>query len=53
MEAWERDDLILNLTGALAQCNLDIQARMVANLAAADPDYGRRIAEGLGIAVEA
>lgn len=52
-ETWERDELISNLVGALAQCNPDIQQRMVANFTAADPDYGARVAEGLGLAARA
>jgi catalase len=51
MQDWERDDLILNLTGALLDCNPDIQQRMVASFTAADPDYGRRLAKGLGVPV--
>ena len=46
-EKWERDDLILNLVTALKQCNPDIQARMVASFTKADPEYGKRVREGL------
>lgn len=45
----ERDELVANLIGALSQCNPDIQQRMVANFTAADADYGRRVAQGLGV----
>ena len=31
-EQWEKDDLVENLVGALAQCNRDIQERMVWHL---------------------
>jgi catalase len=50
-EDWERDELISNLVSALSQCNRDIQDRMVHNFTRADADYGRRVAEGLGIPV--
>jgi catalase len=50
---WERQELISNLVGALSQCNPDIQERMVGHFHQADADYGRRVAEGLGIAVPA
>jgi catalase len=48
-EPWERDDLIKNLVGALGECNRDIQQRMVWHFLQADPEYGRRVAQGLGI----
>jgi catalase len=50
-EPWERDDLIANLVDALSQCGADIQQRMLWYFAQADADYGRRVAEGLGVAV--
>ena len=43
----ERDDLILNLVGALKKCNPDIQERMVEHFTQADPEYGSRVREGL------
>ena len=49
-EDWERDELVKNLVSALAQCGADIQQRMVSHFTQADPEYGRRVAEGLGIA---
>ena len=48
-EDWERDELISNLVGALKQCDADIQQRMVVHLSQCDAEYGRRVAEGLGI----
>ena len=33
----------------LEQCNQDIQERMVWHLSQCDDEYGRRVAEGLGI----
>ena len=48
-EQGERDELIRNLVDALSQCNRDIQERMVGYFRQADADYGRRVAEGLGL----
>jgi catalase len=50
-EPWERDELVNNLVGALGQCDRDIQDRMVFHFSQCDADYGRRVAEGLGIPV--
>lgn len=44
---WERDELIANLVANLAVCRKEIQDAHIANFTAADPDYGRRVAEGL------
>ena len=51
-EQWERDELISNLVSALKQTNPDIQERMVNHFTQADPDYGKRVADGLGIPVK-
>jgi len=51
-EQWERDELISNLVSALKQCNPDIQERMVWHFSQCDMDYGRRVAEGLGLRLE-
>ncbi len=48
-EPWERDELIKNLVGALEKCDRDIQDRMVNHFSQCDPDYGKRVADGLGI----
>jgi len=48
-EDWERDELIANLTGALSGCDRVIQDKMVDHFTRADADYGRRVAEGLGL----
>ncbi|MBA2520959.1 MAG: catalase [Chloroflexia bacterium] len=53
IEAWERDDLILNLVTNLSHCNREIQGRMVAHFRQCDPEYGARVAQGLGIEVPA
>ncbi len=50
-EAWERDELVSNLVGALSQCGEDIQQRMLWYFAQGDAEYGRRVAEGLGARV--
>jgi catalase len=47
----ERDDLVLNMISLLGQCDRPIQERMVEHFARCDADYGRLVAEGLGIAV--
>ncbi|WP_235828126.1 catalase [Brevibacillus migulae] len=46
-EEWEREELISNLVNALKVCRKDIQDRMIDHFTKADPDYGRRVAEGL------
>jgi catalase len=48
---WERDELINNLVTNLKQCNREIQERMLWHFAQCDADYGRRVAEGLGVPV--
>ncbi len=45
----ERQELVSNLIGALLQCDPIIQERMVTHFTQSDPDYGRQVAEGLGI----
>ena len=52
IEQWERDELVSNLISNLAQCNPDIQERMVGMLTQCDAEYGARVAEGLGITVK-
>ena len=47
---WERDELIANLVGQLVPCSEDIQQRMIDHLTRCDAEYGRRVADGLGIA---
>ncbi len=51
--AEQRDELISNLVDALKQCREDIQKRMVHHFTLADAEYGRRVAEGIGMKVEA
>jgi hypothetical protein len=49
MPDWEREDLITNMIDLLGQCERQIQDRMVGLFAQCDPDYGARVADGLGI----
>jgi len=48
MPDWERDDLVTNMIDLLGQCEQQIQERMLDHFARCDPDYGRRVADGLG-----
>jgi catalase len=52
-EDWEREELISNLVGALSGCDPAIRQKMVHHFTLADPDYGRRVAEGLALGVAA
>jgi catalase len=49
MPKWERDDLVLNLITLLGQCDKRVQEKMIWQLRQCDADYGRRVAEGLGL----
>lgn len=44
---FEREELISNLSNALANCRKEIQDIMIENCTKCDPDYGKRIAEGI------
>jgi len=46
-EDWERDELIDNLSDALAVCEKSIQDAMVEHFTKADEDYGRRVKAGI------
>lgn len=46
-EDWERDELIKNLSEALAVCDQRIQEAMIHHFTQADEDYGRRVKEGI------
>jgi catalase len=46
---WERDDLVLNMGTLLAQCERDVQERMVWHFLLVHDDYGTRVGEMLGI----
>ncbi|OEU95782.1 catalase [Streptomyces oceani] len=49
MEEWERTDLIHNFIAQLAQCERDVQERMVWHLLLVEDELGNRVGEGLGI----
>src|SRR5699024_3242152 len=44
---WERDELINNLSDALAICNEKIQTAMIEHFTKADKEYGARVKEGI------
>jgi len=46
-EDWERDELISNMTGALASADRKVSDKMVELCTNCDADWGRRLAEGL------
>src|SRR5699024_6331724 len=46
-EDGERDELIKNLSEALAVCDKRIQDAMIEHFTQADEDYGRRVKEGI------
>jgi len=47
MDDVERGELVDNLVNALSVCQADIQDRMIEYFTNADPEYGRRVREGL------
>jgi catalase len=51
-EQWEKDDLVANLTGLLAQCDRPIQERMVWHLYLCEDELGQRVGDGLGISAD-
>ncbi|MDF2722322.1 MAG: catalase, partial [Paenibacillus sp.] len=46
-EQWEKDELLSNLINDLSRCDPRIRQNMIALAEEADPDYGRRLREGL------
>src|SRR5690606_31019135 len=52
MMDWERDDLVLNMGTMLAQCERDVQERMLWHFFLIHDDYGARVAEQLGMSAE-
>jgi catalase len=52
MEEWERDDLVLNLSGALGQCEKVLQERMAWHLLLIDDDLGRRVADAIEVSID-
>jgi catalase len=51
-DQWEKDDLVENLIGLLAQCDRPIQERMVWHLFMAEDELGQRVGDGLGISAD-
>ena len=51
-EDWERDELITNLVNTLAPVEKHIQEKMVDYFTQCDPEYGRRVKEGLQTATK-
>jgi len=52
MKPQDRDNLISNLQGHLKGANRDIQERQVRVFYKCDPEYGNRLAQGLGFPVQ-
>lgn len=46
-EKWEQDELISNLSSILAGCSKQIQDLMISHFTQADPEYGKRVADGI------
>jgi catalase len=49
MPTWEREDLILNLTTLLGECDEHIKEKMVSHFMKCDADFGTRVAAGIGL----
>ncbi|MGV2470475.1 catalase-related domain-containing protein, partial [Bacillus subtilis] len=43
----ERNELMTNLVNPHSTCQQELQDQMIENFTKADPDYGKRVAEGL------
>lgn len=52
MMDWERDDLIDNMATLLAECDRDVQERMVWHFLLVHDDYGNRVGQRLGISAD-
>jgi catalase len=46
---WEREDLLLNLTDLLGQCETHVAERMIAHFTECDETFGKRLADNLKI----
>jgi catalase len=49
IEDWEREDLCHNLGSLLAQCERDVQERMLWHLFLVHDDYGTRVGKAIGL----
>jgi len=47
IEQWERDDLVLNLSTALSQCDERLQEKMIEHFTQCDEELGQRVADGI------
>jgi catalase len=52
MNDWERDELVTTLGGLLADCERDVQERMLWHLFMVHDDYGRRVGEHIGLTAD-
>ena len=52
MMEWERDDLINNMGNLLGQCERDVQERMLWHFFMVHDDYGKGVADKLGMSAE-
>lgn len=44
---WEKEELISNLSGALADVHSAVREQMIKNVTEADADYGKRLSEAI------
>ena len=49
---WERDDLVKTMGELLAQCEADVQQRMIWHFLMVHDDYGTRVGKAIGVSVE-
>lgn len=52
MNDWERDELVTTLGGLLADCERDVQERMLWHLFLVHDEYGTRVGERLGLTAD-
>jgi len=52
MSETDRQHLIDNICGDLGRCRTDIKERMVKLFTKIDPEYGARVAKGVGVTAE-
>jgi len=52
MSETDRQHLIENIVGSMKGARRDIQERMIKHFFKVDPEYGGRIAKGLGLPTE-
>ena len=52
MQEWERDDLVHNMGSMLAQCERDVQERMLWHFFLVHDEYGKRVGEHLGMTAD-